>query len=343
VAPPLVVTGAFVAWVAFVAPDTVGYLLPHVTEPLHSLAAFLRGARTTRLNGAATKVPATRAVFGGSTIPGYELAAAFAAPVVLGLCGLAAGVRWIRHAEVRRTASWVYVLALGYFVTLPLALFTGGAPSVHRSWATTFFGLGLMMAVLVDGASRRLLTGTGRLLMAVGLVVVLVGNTAAGSAADYRFPGPYEFGSDTRSVTAQTVAMATWFKDHVGTNVAVATDRYTALALTTWADARTPQSSGALPIAEFWYDTYPPGPSLLRAMRRDGVRYLVVDLRSALSTPAEANLFYAGEPAVVPAADLTRLSGWPWLHELYRSTDYEVFRIDFAQYQAWYPSHAGEH
>jgi len=341
--PPGVVIGGFGLWIAFIAPSTLSYLGPHVTQPLRGLLALIRGSRYTHLGNSTTEVAATRVAFAGSQIPRYEIWAGYAAPVAFVGVGLLAAVLWLRNPWVRRRYTWVYVLALAYFVSLPAVLLVGGAAGAHRSWATSFFPLALLVGIVVVDGFRLADGRIGRVLLTVMLLVVLVGDTAAGSAADYRFPGPYEFGSDTRSVTAQTISMATWVKDNLGEGVHIVTDRYTGLALVNVADAVTPQTSGHLPIAEFWYDDYPPGPTLLRHMQRAGDQYVVVDLRSAVYAPLEANLFYAGEPTIVPSRNLRRLSTWPWLGLVYRSTDYEIFKIDFASYYSWYPSHAGDH
>lgn len=341
--PPVLVVGGFCLWVAFVAPSTLSYLSPHVTQPLRGLLAFFRGNQYTRLGHSTTKVAATRVAFAGSQIPRYEIWAGYGAPVVFVVVGLLGGLLWIRQRRVRRSYTWVYVLAMAYFASLPAVLLVGGAPGAHRSWATSFFPLGLLVAIVVVEGYRLLDHRVGRILVTAALLVVLIGDTAAGSAADYRFPGPYEFGSDTRSVTTQTISMARWVKEHLGEGAHIVTDRYTGLALVNVANAITPQTSGRLPVAAFWYDDYPPGPTLLRRMQHDGYDYVAVDLRSALYVPVEANLFYAGEPAVVPAQNLTRLTTWPWLDLLYRSTDYELFKINFSTYYQWYPSHAGEH
>jgi len=341
--PPAVVIGGFSLWIAFIAPSTISYLAPHVTQPIRGLLAVLRGSHYTHLGNSTTKVAATRVAFAGSQIPRYEIWAGYAAPAVFVGVGLVAAVLWIRNSWVRWRYTWLYVLALAYFLSLPAILLVGGAAGAHRSWATSFFPLGLLVGIVVVDGYHLAHGRIGKIVVAILLLVVLVGDTAAGSAADYRFPGPYEFGSDTRSVTAQTISMATWVKDNLGEDAHIATDRYTGLALVNVADAVTPQTSGKLPISEFWYDDYPPDPTLLRRMQRAGDDYIAVDLRSALYAPVEAKLFYAGEPTIVPGQNLSRLNTWPWLSLVYRSTDYEIFKIDFATYYAWYPSHAGDH
>ena len=76
-----------------------------------------------------------------------------------------------------------------------------------------------------------------------------------------RFPGPYQFGSDTLSVTPETLSFAHWVQAHLGPGARVVTDRFTALALTAHADAVTPLQGPGLPIANIWYGRRPPTPA----------------------------------------------------------------------------------
>ncbi len=340
--PVVVVVAALGSWVAFVAPSTIAYLSPTFASPIRDVASLL-GLRHSPLPGVLGG-SAVHTIFLRSTLPAYERIAAFVAPVLLGAVCLMAGIRWIKSRSIRSNASWAFLVAVAYFVALPLTLLSGGSVGSHRSSATTFVGIGIVIAVAAIWAEGRLRWrrwyGAA---LAVTMVIVLMGSVAQGVAADYRFPGPYEYGSDTRSVTPQTKALAAWVLKHLGPRSHVITDRYTALPLITEADAVAPRQTTGLPIGEFWYDRYPPGPSLLRKLQSGHDSYLVVDQRSITHTPVEASLFFAGEPARVPARNLSRLNEWPWLIKLYQSHDYTVYRISFSGYRAWYPTHAGEH
>ena len=61
------------------------------------------------------------------------------------------------------------------------------------------------------------------------LAIALVGGTAAGLDASYRFPGPFLYGSDARSVTPELLAASEWFSARFGTGNNIVTDRYTGL------------------------------------------------------------------------------------------------------------------
>jgi hypothetical protein len=337
--PVLTLAMCFGLWVVFVAPATVGYLFPHVSGPASQLVALITGSNA---SGAA------RAIFNHSTSPGYEQAAAIAAPVIVAVALLFAGIRWLLKPSLRSNFLWSFVLTAGYLVSLPLTLIGDGAEPAHRSWASTYLGVALLPAAIVIlfelDKRRPWLRRAAATVGAAILAVVLVGNIAVDGPPDTRFPGPYQFGSDTRSVTPETLRFAYWVEAHLGPGAHVVTDRFTALALTAHADAFTPLPENSLPTESIWYDPGPPARALLSAMERRGDDYLAVDARDAQYTTAGgAPLFYLGEPNRVPLQNITRLAQWPWLRLLYSSQHYRLYKIDFHSYDLWYPSYANDH
>ena len=260
---------------------------------------------------------------------------------------LFAGIRWLQKPSLRSNFLWSFVLTAGYLVSLPLTLTSDGAQSAHRTWAFTFVGVALLPAALVIlfelDKRRPWLKRTAATVGAAVLAVVFVGNVAVDAPPDTRFPGPYQFGSDTLSVTPETLRFAHWVQAHLGPGAHVVTDRFTALALTAHADAVTPIQGPGLPIANIWYGSRPPAPALMSAMERLGDDYLAIDVRDAQYTATGPPLFYMGEPNRVPLQNITRLAQWPWLRLLYSSQHYRLYKIDFHSYYLWYPSHANDH
>ena len=333
--PVLTLATCFAVWVGFVAPGTVSYLSPSVSGTASEIAALATGSARTGV---------TRVVFSHSTAPIYEQAAAIAAPIVIAVALLFAVIRWLQKPALRSNFLWSFVLTAGYLVSLPLTLTSEGAEPAHRSWASTFVGVALLPGALVIlfelDKRRQWLKRTAATVGATVLVVVFVGNVAVDAPPDSRFPGPYQFGSDTRSVTSETLRFAHWVEAHLGHRAHVVTDRFTALALTAHADAVTPLPRRGLSIAGIWYNPGPPRPSLMSAMERRRVQYLAVDVRDAQHTATGPPLFYAGEPNRVPLEHITRLARWPWLRLIYSSQHYRLYKIDYRPYFSWYPSHA---
>jgi hypothetical protein len=332
--PVLVLAMCLGLWVGFAARATVSYLSPWVSGISSELGALATGSASS----------GTRTVFSHSTAPLYEQAASIAAPIIVAVAFLFAGVRWVQKPSLRSNFLWPLVVTASYLVTIPLTLTSVGAQPAHRSWATTFVGVALLPAALVvlfELKKRELwLKRTAAAVGAAVLAIVFVGNVAVDAAPGARFPGPYVFGSDTRSVTSETLQLARWVRVHLGPNAHVVTDRFTAVALTAHADAFTPLPAHNLPIGNIWYSSRPPGPALMTAMGREGDDYLAVDIRDARYTAPNPPLFYTGEPNRVPLQNITRLANWPWLHLIYSSQHYRLYEINYSSYFSWYPSHA---
>jgi hypothetical protein len=340
--PVLTLATCFALWVVFVAPGTVSYLSPWVSGTASDLVALASGSKHSGV---------TRTIFSHSTNPIYEQAAAIAAPVMIAVALFFAGIRWLRKPSLRSNFLWSFVLTAAYLVSLPLTLTTQGENGAHFTWPSTYVGVALLPAALVilfelDKRSPWL-KRTAATAGAAVFAVLLVGNVGAGISVDHRFPGPYEFGSDTLSVTPETLRFAHWVQAHLGPGAHIVTDRFTAIALTAHADAVTPmQAAGGgagLQFASIWYVARPPTPALMSAMERQGDNYLAVDVRDAQYTATFPPLFYNSEPKRVPLQNTTRLAHWPWLRLLYSSQHYRLYQIDYRSYFLWYPSHANDH
>jgi hypothetical protein len=334
--PVLTLVTLFGLWVAVVAPGTVSYLAPNVSSAVSQLAALATGAKGSS--------GAVRMIFNHSTDPGYERAAAIAAPIMIAVALLFAGIRWLQKPSLRGNFLWAFVLTALYLVSLPLTLIGGGVSGAHRTWATTYVGVTLLPAALVAlfewDKYGPWLKRTAAAAGAAVFAVLLVGNVAASSQIDARFPGPYQFGNDVLSVTPETLSFAHWVEVHLGPGAHVVTDRFTALALTAHADAVTPIQWSNLPTGNIWYSRRPPGPALMSALQRQRADYLAIDVRDAQYTPTGPPLFYTGEPKLVPRQNITRLAHWPWLRLLYSSQHYRLYKINYHSYYSWYPSHA---
>jgi hypothetical protein len=337
--PVLTLTTYLALWVVFVAPGTVPYLFPKVSRTVSQLVALATGSK-----GSSGTV---RTIFSHSTAPGYERAAAIAAPIIITAALLFAGLRWLQKRPLRSNFLWPLVLTAAYLVSLPLTLTGAGAQGSHRIWASTFVGVALLPAALVilfEMDKRRLwVKRTAATVGAAVLAVLLVGNVAANTTIESRFPGPYQFGSDTRSVTPETLRFAHWVGAHLAPGVHVVTDRFTGIALTAHADVVTPPQTRAVPTGSIWYSPRPPTPALMSAMERQADDYLAVDVRIAHHSATVPPLFFPGEPKVVPQQNITRLARWPWLRLLYSSQHYRLYKIDFHSYFLWYSSHVKDH
>jgi hypothetical protein len=337
--PVLTLATCLGLWIAFVAPTTLSYLSPHVSGTVSDIVALI--TRSKASSGSA------RTLFSGSGAPSYERAASIAAPVIVAIAFLFAVIRWLQKPPLRSNFLWSFVIAAGYLVSLPLTVTSDGAQSAHRSWAFTSVGVALLPAALVIlfelDKRRPWLRRTAAAVGVVALAVVFVGNVAVDAPPDTRFPGPYQFGSDTLSITPETLTFAQWVEAHLGPGAHVVTDRFTAEALTANADAVTPIPGPGLPISNIWYGSRPPAPALMSTLEYLGDDYLAIDVRDAQYTTTGPALFYIGEPNRVPLQNITRLAHWPWLRLLYSSQHYRLYKINFRSYSSWYRAHANDH
>ena len=181
--------------------------------------------------------------------------------------GLAVGGLLLIRAQVkdghlprgRRRALLFAFAALGlvYFPSTIFILSTAGSEGARRSWAFTWIGLSMLVGPaavwLLDWAGRsayrwrRVSLRSG--LMAA-LAIALVGGTAAGMDASYRFPGPFLYGSDARSVTPELLALSEWFSARFGIDNNIVTDRYTGLIFASFGLQNTASPSASFPALQ---------------------------------------------------------------------------------------------
>lgn len=291
-----------------------------------------------------------RAFFVRSGVPGWERAAAFLAPVLvigLGLLGVVLLRRMLRRP---RSAAWALAaLAVLYVVALPFVLTPTGSQGAHRSFAFTYLGVSLVAGAGLALVLGRTLVSTGRrrwagpLAVASTILVITIGNTAANVNEFDRFPGPWEPGADSRSLTTELDHAATWLSGY-GTTARVAADLYSGTAFGVLGTDREGCAVAASCIGslEIWrfYTGEVIRPEDLRRLAADGYRFLAVDRRMAATTPRSGIWFNRAEPDAFahtepyPRAALTRLEGLPWLTKVFASTSFDVYEIDVGAAEA---------
>jgi hypothetical protein len=169
---------------------------------------------------------------------------------------------------------------------------------------------------------------------------LIVGNTSSAIDVAYRFPGPYVYGSDTRSATTELAATTTWFRVHAGTGAHVITDRYTGLSLAGFAGADVATPSPGFPAWDLFFDGNGAPPKVLAEVSVSPYTYLVTDDEMAEHVPAIGVYFGASEPgafdhtAPVPRAALGQYTSVAWATEVYRSDDYSIYRLDLRSLRA---------
>lgn len=321
-------------WVTFVAPTTLDYIDPHVRGGVRGVVEIFTGHSST------TPGSARHQLFSGATVPAYEKVFAYVAPALAGIAVLGALIQAIRDRRDSRRVVMVtpfIVLAGLYFVSLPLALTVDGGETAHRAWGYGYLGIAICAAYAAPFWTRLWVLRARwgwPIVGAASLLAAGVGNVAAGENVAYRFPGPHQFGSDTRSQTPELHRLAAWIRANLPPGMKVVTDRFTGEIVTseTTLDVPNPDESRAYGLYREGGDA---SPSLRAFLAQRGFRYWILDTRIATEQPA-GKLFegYAGpasvnQNALVGLANSTDgfVSAQGFLSTEYRSAHYVVLVI----------------
>lgn len=328
----LVVTACTAAWVIFVAPRVLEYLGTPFADGLQQLQLILEHKQ------------ASRTLFAQSTTPLYEHLSAFASPL-LALAGAAGGLYLLRRERSRLSAGLALALfGLLYFPSIPIMLTSAGSEGARRSWAFSYIGLAILVAPVIASLLRWMETrASWARLSALGgtaavLAVVLVGNVSMHVNELYRFPGPYIYGSDTRSITPSLLTATQWFKKTQGSGLNVVADRYTGLTFSSFGFDWTSQAAYSFPVWQLYFTARPLSSFLLGELESSNYRYMVVDTDGARQLPYIGVYFERDEPDAIirsthlSMATITRFEKLPWTIKIFQSGNLNIYRFDFKAY-----------
>ncbi len=340
------------AWISFAAPETYAYVWPHVSSGLTGLVYLLLppAGQTVGSGAGAGAQSAAHTLFAGSPAPLYERVAAFLSPVLVMIAVVPAAVHFwnvrqgARHRHSRRRSvaeaselgpvqRRIIFVSFGltalYFASLPIALTSGGGEAAHRSWGYAYLGVAIVAGYLLDFVVMRRtrpgrLSQTARALLVIVVLVVCVGNISAGETVFYRFPGPYLFGTDTRSGTPELHQLALWMNQHLVPGSLVVTDRFTGEQIEAYTDLNLP-SPMQFPVYSIYREGDEPSAALRHVLKSAGFRYFVVDRRIEGGPPFQG-LFegYVGSGSVNSQA-LAAMHSTAFTRLIYRTPNYEVF------------------
>jgi hypothetical protein len=195
---------------------------------------------------------------------------------------------------------------------------------------------------LVDRSGRqaaRWRRACARAGLVSALAIALIGGTAAGLNAAYRFPGPYLYGSDTRSITLELLGASNWFSTQLGPGHKIVTDKYTGLIFGSFGRQYTDVPSPGFPVWDLYLDKpgTPIGSArLIFELTISRYTYLVVDNRMAYEVPEEGQYFGNGEPSSLITRSgkpglfgrLGKFDVTPWMVKVFQSDNYSVYRLN---------------
>ena len=223
-----------------------------------------------------------------------------------------------------------YALVGLYLASIPLVLTTTGSETAHRAWAFGYLGIAVVIASADDLWDEAVARFPYRKVVAVALaalLVVAVGNVAAGENVYYRFPGPLTFGSDTRSRGDELDALASWLDEHVPAGTRVVTDRFTGEAVIAATRLRTPAPEDYL-VYRLYLEGGEMTPRVREYLRAKRFQYFVLDRRIGFEQPVQ-RLFpgYLG-PRSVSSARLGAAPRSDSFTVVHRTATYLVLRIE---------------
>jgi hypothetical protein len=316
-------TVGFIVWVSLVAHGTYAYLNPYLK------------AASQELLGQSSARGGVRSLNAPSGEPVYERVLGFLS--VLLMAGVYALAAWRTRLfcawRYRRTLVGLVAFGALYFPSLVFILSTDGAEGARRSWDFTYVGVAFCCAALVfPWLTITWRRARSRALWMIVIAGLIIGNTGAGLDDAYRFPGPYSFGSDTRSTTTESVTLALMF-GRLHPFSKVVTDRYTGLPLVAYGHAIAADPSSGFATWNLYTTPGTPPPFLVNELVTSDYTYLIIDNRIARLKPEIGTYFEPDEPNLVKPSQraLDQLNDVPWAEKVIATTDYAVYRLIFNQ------------
>jgi hypothetical protein len=314
------------AWVTSVARPTLDYLSPYLGSSLSQLNTM------TRQSG-----QGKRALLAASVEPEWERWLTAAAPLALSVVFVAAVLLIRRRRVVIDSATWGLMLfGAAYFLSLPFILAPSGAEGARRSWGFTYLGVALIVAMVVVFWPAERPSWLGRSLRtpltAALMLVLLIGNVGGGLNDPYRFPGPFRWGTDTNSASAEARSIARELGSVVGRS-GVVSDAYTALQLAAYGGLVVAAPSPGFPAWDLVQRDADPSPELARMLVSSRYDYLVVDTRMSEEDPYNGHNFGKDDPLLghaTPRTYLVRLDHVPWARRVMSTEHLRVYRLDLA-------------
>lgn len=307
-------------WVTWAAPATIDYLRPYFGGSVVELNSIARDDGDTG-----------RRLLADSVQPIWERLFTAAAPLLLGLVALVVVLAiWRERSRWYSTAIGIMAFGLIYFPAVLFILAPSGAEGARRSWGFTYVGIALIVAFILLRPSPRLSTRARSWLAGVGFVVLLVGNVGGGLNDPYRFPGPWRWGTDTRSASDEARIVGEALAAQAG-RVRVVTDAYTSLQLAAYGGHDIAAPSLGFPAWELVQRNDDPSPELAQMLITSQYNYLVVDVRMTEEAAFNGHNFGQHDPLLTlptPAENIERLDEVPWASRVITTEHLRVYRLD---------------
>ena len=310
--------GLTAVWMLVVAPDTLSYLRPTVTDMLSSVSwPFGAGAE--------------------AVLRGRPLGNAVMGVVCTAFMAVLLPVGWREIWRTRRDDGWAVAFAVasvGWYGLVGLRLMFGeSAELVGRASTYLYLPVGYVAAVallnLAGSVSRQPSAHVAAVLISV---VVFISGAANGWPPHWeRLPGAYAPGGFERSVSPQGVAAARWAAASVAPGSRFGADLANYSLLGTYGDTAAVRDVGPL----FRSDRL--RPSDVALVRSQAVRYVMTDERLTRLLPASGQYFSIDRlrgryRRPLGAAALEKFDLVPGVNRVYDGGDIKVYDLRGARY-----------
>jgi hypothetical protein len=356
----LISTAAALIWLFVVARPAVSYLFTdNITPALDQTGSLILHRTSTRHLYAS----------GGYVSPAWETFAGFAAVgiLVLSLPGglyLAWHVASVQNRAARagrlRMSNAPMIIAVALAIAYPLSLIPrltpGGVAISGRSSEWVFAGLGCVLGLFAEasalqsrGNSNRLNKLLGRLsktpIIICSITIVFIGNITIGTPFYQRLPEESNPPGYPWSVQPDAIAASIWTRKHLGVNQRIGTDATNAVVLATYGDQDTLAEEDAWPI--FFATTM--NESVVREIRADKLRYVLLDWRMTLGVPPSPGYYFSPqetnsgiETQPFPAVALRKFRS-NCSRLIYESGYIQIFDLSRIENGSCTPKSAGHH
>jgi hypothetical protein len=306
-------------WLATVGGAALDYLSGVAQAGVEESLAILMGAGS----GRQLFVP-----HAGFTSPLPEIIVGYAAVLLVGLAlpfMLLYGLR-------KRPSALVLALMIAaalYPPSVALRFTTAGFEASQRAAEFVFVGIGILGADWLVGRRPSRWRPTGRRAVVVMLIVVFAGGIISGNPPQGRLPGPYHVAAEQRSIDPLTLDTAAWTLTYLGPGNRIIADRTQGKVMGSLG-AQFPVRFAGTPQVMF-------APAItsieLNVLRREQIRYVVVDLRISRDLPV-VNVYFdvtepdAGQHTVpFPLPALEKFDGLDGVTRIYDSGDIVIYDV----------------
>ena len=311
-------------WLKFTADAALDHLTPYIDNTVRQLIQILIS------EGAPRQLFVDSA---GFVEPLWERVTSFAA-VGLILLGLPFGLFQIwRRYRANAVALALAVGALAYPISLLARLTVSGVEISGRAQAYLYIMVAFVLTVGITyfWFSRAPNWRYSALILgAIG--IIFIGGWIDGTAPLWlRLPGPYLVSADPRSIEPESMAAADWAGSHLGPGQRMISDRENMVLMATYGYEWVVTTENDKIVVSSMFLSPQFDASVLRALQRGGVQYIVVDHRLSSELPHIGFYYDNQEPhyskPIDPAA-LAKFDGVQNVSRIFDSGDIVIYDVE---------------